>query len=205
MSTKKMILFGGTFDPIHCGHIRVADAARQYIGAGQVIFIPAKWSPHKKQQPAASDQDRFAMIRLAIDGRPAFSLCDCELHRTQPSYTLDTVHYFRDQYGPRTDLVWLVGADALKDLPRWFRIDDLLDVADIAVMYRAGYPKPDFEVCKSDFTPRQIQKLRQNVIPVPLVDISSTQIRTRLAKGLDVDDMLPPKVLAYIKIRNLYK
>lgn len=205
MSRKKVILFGGTFDPIHLGHIQVADAAMQHIGAERVIFIPAKRSPHKKQQPTASEIDRIAMIQLAIDGRKDFSLSDCECKRPQPSYTLDTVHEFLAQYGPDTDLVWLVGADAVKDLPHWYRIDELLAAADIAVMYRAGYPKPDFKGCRSDLTPQQIEKLEKNVIPVPLVDISSTEIRIRLSRGQNVDELLPPKVLVYIKTHSLYQ
>jgi len=205
MSRKKIILFGGTFDPIHLGHIQVADAALQHVGAEQIIFIPAKRSPHKKQQPIASETDRIAMIQLAIGARKDFSLSDCECKRPQPSYTLDTVREFLAQYGPDTALIWLVGADAVKDLPHWYRIDELLAAADIAVMYRAGYPRPDFEGCRPDLTPRQIEKLEKNVVPVPLVDISSTGIRTRLSQGQNVDDMLPAEVLAYIKTHDLYQ
>ncbi len=202
---KKIILFGGTFDPVHRGHIQVAQSAMEQIDASKVVFIPARRSPHKQQPPVASDADRLEMIRRSIAGRPYFEVSDCELRRPEPSYTLDTVLEFRSRCGPQTDLVWLVGADAIKDLPRWYRIRDLMSAAVIAVMYRAGYPKPDFTPCRPDFTPAQIQKLEQNIVPVPLVDISSTDIRNRLARGRDADDMLPPEVADYIRSRRLYR
>lgn len=205
MAHEKIILFGGTFDPIHRGHTQVAQAAADQIGAQQVVFVPARRSPHKQLPPVASDVDRLGMIRLAIAGRLSFSASDCELRRPEPSYTLDTVRDFRSRYGPRTDLIWLVGADAVKDLPRWYRISDLMSAAIIAVMYRAGYPKPDFSVCRPDFTPEQIKKLEQNIIPVPLIDISSTDIRARLAAGQDVNELLAPEVADYIRTRRLYR
>lgn len=205
MAEKKIILFGGTFDPIHSGHIQVAEAAKQWISAGRVILVPAKRSPHKKRLPQVSDEDRMEMIRRAIAGRESFSLSDCELKRPQPSYTLDTVLDFRRHLGPQASLYWLVGADAVKDLPKWYQIKDLLESCTVAVMYRAGYPKPDFEVCGKEFTPSQIRKLEQNVVPVPLVDISSTDIRSRLSKGQDVSDRLAPPVAEYIRSRGLYR
>jgi nicotinate-nucleotide adenylyltransferase len=177
----------------------------EQLRAQQVIFIPARRSPHKKQPPVASDTDRLEMIRLSIADCPSFEVSDCELRRPEPSYTLDTVLQFRSRFGPQPDLIWLVGADAVKDLSRWYRISDLMSAAIIAVMYRAGYPKPDFTPCKADFTPAQIQKLEQNILPVPLVDVSSTDIRARLAAGQDADDMLTPQVADYIRTRCLYR
>ena len=205
MDREKIIMFGGTFDPIHCGHIQVARAAMKHIEAQQVIWIPARRSPHKQQLPLASDSDRLEMIRRVISACPSFTLSDCELNRPEPSYTLDTVLEFRRQFGPQVELVWLVGADAVRDLPRWYRISEVMDNCTLAVMYRAGYPKPDFTACKPHFTHQQIQKLEDSVIPVPLVDISSTEIRNRLSKGQNVSEMLPPEVDEYIKTRRLYR
>jgi len=202
---KKIILFGGTFDPIHRGHIQAAQSAMEYLGAERVVFIPAGRSPHKKQSPVASNTDRLEMIRLAIAGSACFEVGDCELRRPQPSYTLDTVLDFRSRFDLQTDLIWLVGADAVHDLPRWHRIDQILSAAAIAVMYRSGYLKPDFSSCRSVFTPSQIQKLEQNIVPIPLVDISSTDIRACLARGQDVGDRVPPQVADYIRDHGLYR
>ncbi len=198
-------MFGGTFDPVHRGHLQVARAALAYLGADHIVFIPAAQSPHKQKPPVASGKERAEMIARALSDQPGVSVSDCELHRPRPSYTLDTVLYFRNQLGPEVALFWLVGADAVSDLPRWHRVDELLDAADIAVMYRAGYPKPDFGECRSAFSAPQIERLRKNVVPVPLIDISSTEIRRRLAAGKEVAHMLPPDVHAYIQSHRLYR
>jgi len=204
VNKNKIILFGGTFDPIHRGHIEVALAAREHLQADSLIFIPASRSPLKQQQPIASDQDRLEMIRLSIGQNDRLRLSTCELNRPQPSYTLDTVLYFREKYAQQADLFWLVGADAIEDLSRWYRINELLEICTIAVMYRAGYPKPDFEACKEEFTPEQIAQFQQNIVPVPLIEISSTDIRNRISQGRDVRDFLHPKVYDYIKAHDLY-
>ena len=204
MNKDKIILFGGTFDPIHRGHIEVALAAREHFDADTLLFIPASRSPLKKQQPVASDQNRVKMIRLSIGQNDRLRLSECELNRPQPSYTLDTVIYFREKYA-QADLIWLVGADVVKDLSRWYKMGDLMEACTISVMYRAGYPKPDFKVCKDKFTPEQIAQFEQNIVPVPLIEISSTDIRARISQGRDVGDFLSPKVYDYIKKHDLYK
>lgn len=199
-----IILFGGTFDPIHLGHLQAAAAARRHLGAERVIFIPARRSPCKQEPPDASEEDRLRMVELAIEGNEAFDVSDCEFHRPPPSYTVDTVQEFRERLGSEAELFWLLGADAVKDLPHWYQIDRLMELCRMAVMYRAGYPKPDFSIYKPYFTPRQIQSLEENVIPVPLVDISSSEIRRRLACGQDVSDRVPAPVAEYIRRRRLY-
>lgn len=200
---KKVILFGGTFDPIHTGHLEVAQAARAYLNAAEVIFIPARRSPHKHTAPVASEQDRLHMLRLAVQGRKGLEVSDCEYHRPAPSFTVDTVRAFRDRM-PLACLIWLVGADAVKDLPRWHQIDRLMTLCTLAVMVRAGYPKPDFALCQPYFSPEQIRQLEANIVPVPLLDISATEIRRRLAEGEDVSGLLPPPVLEYIRSEGLY-
>ncbi|HSR08852.1 MAG TPA: nicotinate-nicotinamide nucleotide adenylyltransferase, partial [Bryobacteraceae bacterium] len=107
MVTRRIALFGGTFDPIHVGHTTVADAAAQRIGAEQVVLIPAKISPLKGFFPFASDNDRLKMIELAIADHELFSASDCELKRPAPSYTLDTVRQFQRDYGPQAHIHWL--------------------------------------------------------------------------------------------------
>jgi nicotinate-nucleotide adenylyltransferase len=205
MVTRRIALFGGTFDPIHVGHTTVAEAAAERIGAAQVVFVPAKISPLKGFFPFASDNDRFKMIELAIAGHELCAASDCELKRPAPSYTLDTVRQFQRDYGPQTHLHWLIGADGVGDLVHWYKIEELMDECFLTTMRRPGYPMPDFDRFKPLWGPQRVAKLKENVIETPLVDISSTEVRRRLAAGEDVTGMLHPAVLDYIRVHKLYR
>jgi nicotinate-nucleotide adenylyltransferase len=204
MTQRRIALFGGTFDPIHLGHTRVAAAAAQQIGADKVIFIPAKISPLKGFLPFASDEDRLHMIALAIADRDVFAVSDCELRRPAPSYTLETVRQFQREYGPETSIHWLLGADSVGDLVHWYKIRELIDACNLTTMQRPGYT-PDFERFASLWGAERVAKLRRNIIQTPLLDVSSTEIRRRLAAGADVSAMLHPDVLQYIRAHNLYR
>lgn len=205
MSERKIVLFGGTFDPVHLGHTTVAAAAREHIGAQKIVFVPAKRSPLKDCSPEAGDDDRFAMIALAIAGREDFELSDYELKKAEPSYTLETVRRFQADYGGGAAICWLAGADVIDELPRWYRITELLDTCSLCVMYRAGCKPPDFARCAALWGPRRVEKLQKNIVPTPLIDISSTDIRNGLAAGRDVAHMLHPLVADYIREHNLYQ
>jgi nicotinate-nucleotide adenylyltransferase len=205
MVTRRIALFGGTFDPIHVGHTTVADAAAQQIGAEKVIFIPAKVSPLKGFFPFASDNNRLQMIEMAIAGHEHFAASDCEVKRPAPSYTLDTVRQFQREYGPQTPIHWLIGADGVGDLAHWHKVEDLIDECFLTTMRRPGYPAPDFDRFEPLWGPQRVAKLKRNVIETPLVDISSTEVRRRLAAGEDVAGMLHPDVLAYIRAHQLYR
>jgi len=198
-------LFGGTFDPVHLGHTAVAADAALRIGAGRVVFIPAKRSPLKAFFPHASDTDRCAMIALAIAGNPGFEISDYELKKVGPCYTLETARHFKSKFGSGASIYWLVGADSVDDLPHWFGVADLIDECNLSVMYRAGKPAPDFAEYARLWGSARVEKLRQNVIPTPLIDISSTEIRKRLAAGKDADDLLCPMVADYIRTHGLYR
>lgn len=205
MPQEKIILFGGSFDPVHRGHLEVAQAAKEALDAARVIFIPAKRSPLKDQFPTADASDRLEMIRLAIAGRPGFEVSDCELKRPDPSYTLDTVREFREKLPPQTVLYWLVGADAVRQLPHWYRVHELLELCEFAVMYRAGYSLPDFSQLEGQFSSEQVDRLRRNVVAVPLIDISSTEVRRRLESDEPTEDLLPGAVCKYIQAKGLYQ
>ncbi len=200
-----MAMFGGTFDPIHLGHTTVAAAATEHIGAEKIIFIPAKRSPLKGSLPKANDQDRLKMITLAIAGDKIFDVSDYELKRPQPSYTLETIRQFQADYGSETIIYWLIGADSVDDLPYWYGIAELIDECNLCTMYRAGCKKPDFAKFKAVWGAERIEKLQQNIIQTPLIDISSTEIRNRLAVGRDISNMLHPAVADYIRKRGLYE
>jgi len=205
MENKKIALFGGTFDPVHLGHTIVVSHALKHIGAAKAIFIPAKCSPLKPNKPIASDGERLEMIKLAIADLPNFEASDYELRKEGPSYTIETVKYFKEQYGSGISVYWLMGTDVIEELSRWYKAAELIDICNLAVMYRAGFPVPDFSGLAGTFGENRIKKLQANVIPTPLVDISSTEIRRRLSEDLYVGNMLPPAVAGYINRHGLYK
>ena len=204
MTEKRITLFGGTFDPVHMGHTAVAAAAGEGIGADKVIFVPAKRSPLKAFFPEASDEDRLEMIKLATEGNGRFGFSDYELKKTGPSYTLETVRYFRQQLGKDVLIYWLIGADTLEDLPHWYGITELIDECNLAVMHRAGFAKPDFSKYISLWGAGRVEKMQRNVVETPLIDISSTEVRKRLAGGREVSGMISSKVLQYIRDNGLY-
>jgi len=204
MAERTIALFGGTFDPVHLGHTGVAQAAAVQIAAEKVIFIPAKCSPLKGFFPHAADEDRLAMIALAIAGNDLFAVSDRELKRPAPSYTLDTVRQFKGEYGQETSVHWLLGADTVPDLVHWHKIRELIDACNLTTMHRAGYPPPDFDQFEPLWGPERVAKLKCNVVETPRIDISSTEVRRRLAAGEDVAGMLHPDVIAYIRRRGLY-
>ncbi len=205
MTKRRIVLFGGTFDPIHLGHATVASEAARHIGADKLIFVPAKRSPLKGVLPRASDDDRFAMISLAIAGEKNFEVSDFELRKPAPSYTLETVEKFRSEHGADASIYWLVGADGLDDLVYWHKIAELIDACNLTTMYRAGFEPPDFARFEGVWGRRRVEKLHRNVVQTPLVDISSTEIRNKLAKGADASKMLHPAVLSYIREHGLYQ
>ena len=201
---SKIILFGGTFDPIHSGHVKVAEFAFDYIGGDELVFVVAKRSPHKCVFPSVEGSFRLEMVDLAVAGKDNFRVSDCELHRGDPSYTIDTVSSFIEEYGPDTDFYWLVGADMVKDLPRWHEVDQLLDLCNVCVMYRGGFGEPDFSEF-SGLGAERVEKLKKNVICTPLIDVSSTEVRTKLACGEDLRGVLCPPVLEFIEKNGLYR
>jgi nicotinate-nucleotide adenylyltransferase len=205
MNKRKIALFGGTFDPIHLGHTSVAADARRRVGAEKIIFIPAKRSPLKGFLPRASDADRFNMIALAIAGEKSFEVSDYELSKPAPSYTLETVRKFQNDFGGETAIHWLVGADGVDDLVYWHRIAELIDACHLTTMYRAGCEPPDFTRFEGRWGRRRVEKLQQDIVQTPLIDISSTEIRRRLAAGDDTTNMLHPAVADYIRERKLYQ
>ncbi len=205
MNKRKTALFGGTFDPIHLGHTSVAADARRRVGAEKIIFIPAKRSPLKGFLPKASDADRFNMIALGIAGEKTFEVSDYELNRPAPSYTLETVRKFQNDFGSETAIHWLVGADSVEDLVYWHRIVELIDACHLTTMYRAGCEPPDFTRFEPLWGRRRVEKLQGDIVQTPLIDISSTEIRKRVAAGRDVADMLHPAVAEYICEHGLYQ
>ena len=201
---RKVIIFGGSFDPIHNGHIGVARYAIEHFNADELIFVPAKRSPHKHISPKATGEDRYNMIEIATAGDARLRVSDCELKRPEPSFTIDTILELRGQHEAGTIFYMLIGADGLAELHRWYRVRELLEMCNISVMYRPGFDLGAIEKLEPFFGRENVYRLKENVLPNPEMDVSSTEIRHRLAAGEDVGGLLPPGVVAYIHSRKLY-
>ena len=205
MSLPTIVLFGGSFDPIHLGHTEVAKVAAEQLHAERVIFLPAKRSPLKSNLPSAGDEDRITMIRRAIENHPLFDVSDYELHRPAPSYTLHAVRHFRQVFGPERSLYWLIGADAAKDLLHWYGVRELMSLCHISTMVRAGCSMPDFTGFADVMGEQHVAELNAHILQTPLIPISSSEVRRRLSTGESLETLLDPKVSDYIKNRGLYR
>ena len=183
---KKIAIYGGTFDPIHHAHLILARDALETLGLDEVIFIPAAVSPLKKAAPVASGELRLAMLRAAIKGEPKFAADDCELCRPPPSYTIDTVEQVRRLHGV-TSIYCLIGEDNADTLTNWHRFAELEKMVHFVVLDRRGLP-----ACHSY---RVIDRK---------IDISATEIRTRVASGRSIRYLVPPEVEEIIRREKLY-
>jgi nicotinate-nucleotide adenylyltransferase len=184
---KKIGVYGGTFDPIHHGHLILGRQACEQIGLDQLIFVPAKVSPFKNPAFAGGEQ-RLSMLRAAIEGQGAFTADDCELKRPPPSYSIDTVLQIRERE-PKAELFWLIGADNVSGLPKWHRIDELKKLVQFIVLDRGrGYKSAD-----------KYPVVRRNI------DISATEIRKRVASGRSIRYLVPKAVEEIIRLEKLYR
>lgn len=188
-------VFGGSFDPIHLGHLLAADDVRRQLRLDRVLFIPTCHPPHKRG-PLTSYRQRLAMTRLATGGAPGFELCRIEESRPGPSYTVDTLRELQSLY-PGAALYLVVGSDQYRDMASWHRPDLLADLARVVVMSRPGVEQPRLF---PGHDPKRVLFL--TIIPV---GISAAAIRARLAKGCSVRYMLPVRVAEYVRRHRLYR
>ncbi len=182
----KIAIYGGTFDPIHHGHLILAREALEQLGLERVVFVPAAASPFKKT-PIAPAEERLSMLQAAIEGEHGFTLDDCELRRPPPSYTIDTVKEIRARE-PEAELYLLVGNDNVSDLPKWHRFSELEKMVHFVVLDRTGWA-----------TDHPYEAIRRNL------DISATEIRKRVASGQSIRYLVPPAVEEIIRRKNLYR
>ena len=192
-------IYGGTFDPIHCGHLIVADHVREALGLDYVLLIPAGQSPLKAHRPGASGPDRLRMIERAIQGHPHFRVSAIEVERTGHSYTVDTLREVAAS-GP-ADLFFLMGYDQLRDLAHWRYPDQILALAQIVGMSRPDYAPPDL---KSLMARYPVAESRIRLVTVPAIEISSSDLRRRLAQGRSISFRVPRAVEDYIREQGLY-
>ncbi|ACS84900.1 nicotinate (nicotinamide) nucleotide adenylyltransferase [Musicola paradisiaca Ech703] len=214
-SSEPMIAyFGGTFDPIHYGHLRPVTALAQEIGLHQIVLLPNNVPPHR-EQPEASPAQRKRMAELAVQDNPLFRVDDRELHRTLPSYTIDTLEMLRAEKGWQVPLAFIIGQDSLLTLHRWHRWQDLLNCCHLLVCARPGYRQqmdtPELEHWLAYHLCADVSRLHQQsngliyLANTPLLPISATEIRQRRQQGIDCQDLLPTAVLNYIDTHRLYR
>lgn len=203
---QRIIIFGGTFDPIHNGHLITARCVAEAVGSGSVLFVPAAANPLKAYAPE-SPEHRLAMLQAATSNDDLFAIDDFELYRAPPSFTIDTVRHFRGK-GVK-NLAMIIGADMLCDLPQWREIDELLDIARLLIASRPPESPDDLRksinALAGKLSKKQIASLKESVIATPMTDISSTEIRRRVAAGESVRGMTPLAVQEYIMEYGLYQ
>lgn len=195
---RRIGIMGGTFDPIHYGHLVAAEAARVEYDLDKVIFVPAGNPPHKTKRKIAGARHRYAMVRLACDSNPYFRVSRVEIDRRGFSYTLDTVNHFRAKYGKSAALFFITGADAIKEILGWHRVGDLMKECCFIAATRPGYT---FEL---DMLFPVSYAERVYKLDVPALAISSSQIREMARRKKSFKYLLPETVENYIKKNHLY-
>lgn len=198
-------LYGGSFDPIHFGHLIIARAIAEHLHLARVIFLPSATPPHKLTERLIDAHHRAAMVKLAIAGEPGFDISDFDLTRNGPSYTFHTVSHFQELLGEEAEVHWIIGADSLADLPTWYRVRDLVSDCRIITAARAGWEKIPWDQLQSTFDEEQIAKLRGGILLTPIIEISSTEIRDRLRRGRSIRYLVPEDVRLYIERHRLYR
>jgi nicotinate-nucleotide adenylyltransferase len=181
-------VFGGTFDPIHVGHLAIAQAALDTADLDRVVFVPARRSPLKSRGPAATEEDRLAMLEAAVKGEPRFSVSRAELDRPEPSYTVDTLEALKGE----GDLFLILGSDALAELAKWRSPERIRELASLLVARRPGAPEPRAASGARSFD-------------APCLDISSRELRARASRGLSLRYLVPDDVWRHIERRGLYR
>lgn len=197
----KIGLLGGTFDPIHNGHLTIAEEARKKLELDTIVFIPARHPWLKSNRDITDSQHRLAMVRLATASNPHFEISTAELDRPGPTYTIDTVEALKTEFDLLDDIYFIAGSDAIADLPRWKDPERVVALCQIVGIGRPGTPDIDTEALKS-LIPGVSDCLRS--VDIPPIDISSTAIRERVKAGLSVRDLVPPEVENYIAEHRLY-
>jgi nicotinate-nucleotide adenylyltransferase len=196
-------IFGGTFDPVHFGHLLLAECCREQCKLDEVWFMPTAVPPHKREAELAPADQRAAMLELAVAGHPAFSVCRYEIDRGGVNYTFETLAHFHET-DPARELFFLIGADMFLDLPHWREPARILELAIPAVVRRPGAGELDFSCLAPFASPERIEMIRAHQVEMPAVGISSTEIRRRVASGSSIRYRMPRAVEKYIETQGLY-
>jgi nicotinate-nucleotide adenylyltransferase len=189
---RRIGIFGGTFNPIHNGHIKIAEEVLKALDLDNIIFIPSHIPPHKKHKKVIDAQDRYNMVKLAVKKNKKFIVSDLELNREGASYSIDTIRDLKNRFDDDDEFYFIIGSDTVPELKRWKNIKDLLKIIKFVVVNRPRYPFRDI--------PKSALRIQLKGI-----DISSSEIRKRLKIGKEIKTLVPKEVERYIKRKRLYK
>jgi len=210
-------LFGGTFNPIHYGHLRSAEEVAEALDLDQIWFIPAALPPHKSRADVTSFEVRLALTRLAVGRHPRLKVSDVEGRRPGKSYTIDTLHHFREEFGPQGELYFILGMDSMLEIATWKAYRELFTLSHFVVLDRPGYDRnrldeilkrqvsPDFQALFSRDGFQHPSGYRVLVQNTTLLDISGTRIRHLVREGRSIRYLLPEPVRRFILKNNLYR
>ncbi len=201
----KIGIFGGTFDPIHIGHLIIAERACEELELNRLLIIPACIPPHKQEKNIVDSEHRYEMVKLATAGNTKFEVSDTELKRHGVSYSVETLRIIQAMVRVLSEYYFIIGSDMLPILHTWKEIDKLVDMCTFVVAVRPGFKKENWKKLLPSLSPEIREKVVQHPLENPLVDISSTEIRKRAADGKSIRYLVPEPVEEYIHKHGLYR
>ena len=193
----KLGVFGGSFDPIHAGHLELAKIAQKQFELAEVMLVPTAVSPFKKNGSVASNEARLAMLQLAIEGEDKLSICTYDMDRGGRSYTIELMRHLREEH-PDAELFFIIGGDSLSTLHHWYCSHELVEEFSFIIFARAG----ELLLFSDEFSPQEKEKLQRFVVPSFNMPVSSTELRQALAEGIMPQEELLPKAVAEYAIAN---
>lgn len=203
-SNMKIGLFGGTFDPIHMGHLISAENVRELYRLDKIIFIPSAQPPHKRLSIVTPAKYRLKMVQLAIQGNPFFECSSIEIDKPGVSYTIETIREFRKIYSKK-ELYFIVGSDSLFEMHSWYRINDLVKLCEFIFVNRPGYSLWEDQIKRLKLSRDIIKVLMKHPVQIDPVGVSSSEIRKRIAEGRSIRYLLPEKVQKLLYKKRIYQ
>jgi nicotinate-nucleotide adenylyltransferase len=203
--SERIALLGGSFNPIHLGHLIIARSIAEKLQLDRVIWLPSASPPHKAPTALAPTADRAEMVKLAIADEPLFDYDDHDQKQAGPTYTVNTVAHFREVLGPEAIIHWIIGADTVAELANWYRVRALVASCRILIAQRPGWDRINFDALRTRLGDEQIASIQDGVVDTPRIDISATDIRRRVRAGRSIRYLVPESVRAHINDRGLYR
>jgi nicotinate-nucleotide adenylyltransferase len=198
---RRIGVIGGTFDPVHYGHLVAAEEARVSMNLERVLFVVANVPPHKLDEEITPVEHRLAMVSLAIASNPYFAISRVDVVRPGPSYTVDTISILQEQWGQETEIYFIMGLDSLMELPTWHQPERLIQLCHLVVVRRPGF---ELDMAQLEVSLPGISS-RVEILDMPEMDISSSELHERVREGLPIKYQVPPEVERYINDHELYK
>jgi nicotinate-nucleotide adenylyltransferase len=200
----RVAIYGGSFDPVHYGHLWMAELSREALGLDEVLFIPAATSPLKPHGPVASNEQRLAMLRLGLSGNASMKIDTREIDRGGTSYTIDTIWELK-QERPQDEFFMLVGTDAFNSLDQWKSPQELLTLITPIVLSRGGDAEANWDLAESLVGAQRTEEIRRATVKIPVIEVSSGELRARVRDGRTIRYRLPHPVEAFIQAEGLYR